>query len=75
MAGGLSPEDAYAAQLAHDNRNKVTPPPKIGEIKNLTTKESDTFTEEEINYLNSEAGKHKLKDPKILAKAMRSLYK
>ena len=27
MAGGLSPEDAYAAQLAHDNRNKVAEPP------------------------------------------------
>lgn len=71
MRGGLSAEDAYAAQLAHDNRNKKEVPQKIGGIQQKFEPEAEFYTEEELNAFEKDPKAYD--DPKVLKKALASL--
>ena len=70
MRAGLSPEDAYAAQLNYNKRTTTPTPPKIGSVNQSYLPEKDTFSEDELNSLTKE---ELLKNPKLLEKAMKSL--
>lgn len=75
MAAGLTPEDAYAAQLAHNTRldaEKKPEPPKIGSVKQAYNAEAEYFSPEELERLNSTDSKL-LDDPKVLEKALKSM--
>lgn len=75
MSSGLSPEDAYAAQLSYNSRienAKKPTPPKIGNVKQSYEAEKDTFSADEIDRLDTVDSKL-LDDPNILAKAIKSL--
>lgn len=75
MAAGLTPEDAYAAQLAHNTRldaEKKPEPPKIGSVKQAYNAEAEYFSPEELERLNTTDAKL-LDDPKVLEKALKSM--
>lgn len=72
MAAGLSPEDAYAAQLNYNKRTTKPEPPKIGTVKQSYEPEKETFSDDELDSFKKD---ELLKNPKLLDKAIKSLIK
>lgn len=72
MAAGLSPEDAYAAQLNFNKRTIKPAPPKMGTVKQSYEPEKETFSDDELNAFKKD---ELIKNPKLLEKAMNSLIK
>lgn len=72
MAAGLSPEDAYAAQLNYNKRTTKPSPPKMGTVQQSYEPEKETFSEDELASFKKD---ELVKNPKLLEKAMRSMIK
>lgn len=68
-SGGASPVDAYAAQLAFNEREKAKIPPKIGAVNLAAPEEKEFYTSEEVDKLSDKD----LDNPKIMEKIMKSM--
>lgn len=72
QSGSVNPVDAYAAQIAHNEREKAKIPAKIGAVNQTAQKtEKDFYTSEEVDRLSDED----LANPKIRAIVMKSMTK
>lgn len=69
QSGKISAVDAYAAQLAHDERKASKIPPKIGEIKSKTPDIKEYYSQEDVDNLSAE----ELDNPVIRAKIKKSM--
>lgn len=69
QSGKISAVDAYAAQLAHDERKASKIPPKIGEIKSKTPDIKEYYSMEDVDNLSEE----ELDNPVIRAKIKKSM--
>ena len=70
-SGNVDAVDAYAAQLAHDERRESKIPPKIGALNKSQLPEKDLYSNDELDRLNSSD----LDDPAVFEKAMKSMQK
>ena len=71
QTGKISAVDAYAAQLAHNERKASKIPPKIGEIKTKSPDIKDYYSSEDVDNLPDEA----FNNPVIMAKIKKSMEK
>ena len=69
QSGKISAVDAYAAQLAHNERKASKIPPKIGEIKTKTPEIKEYYSSEDVDKLTDE----ELDNPVIMAKIKDSM--
>lgn len=69
--GGASPVDAYAAQLAFNEREKAKVPPEIGAVNTTTPAKKDFYTPEEVDKLTSKD----LDDPDVMDIVLKSMKK
>lgn len=69
IRNGISGEVAFNAVRAKEGRTEKKEPPKIGAVNSRTTEEKEYYTNDELDALTSKD----LDNPKILAKAIKSL--
>lgn len=70
-SGRIDAVDAYAAQLAHNERNTGKIPAKIGALNKSQPPEKEFYSDDELSRLTSKD----LDDPIIFEKAMKSMRK
>ena len=68
-SGAVSAVDAYAAQLAHNERKESKIPAKVGNLNQNTPPEKDFYTDAELDNLSSAD----LEDERVLLRALESL--